>query len=279
MTAAGRASSRGAGAPDADRAARIGALGLGWIGRHRIAALAGSGAASVVAVADPNEDARVQAARELPGARVVADLDALLELDLDGIVIATPSALHADQTIMALRRGVAVFCEKPLGRDAAETAEVVQAARAADRLLGVDFSYRHTRAAQALRAAVQGGERGLVYAAELTFHNAYGPDKPWFTHRRLAGGGCLIDLGTHLVDLALWVTGARGGEVVAATVRHRGWALPSGGDEVEDFALAELDVDAGVTVRLGCSWFLPAGCDCVFDAPTPSAAPSPTPPT
>ena len=138
---------------------------------------------------------------------------------------------------------------------------MLDCARNADRLLGVDLSYRHTRAVQALREVRD--ELGDVYAVDLVFHNAYGPDKPWFTDRALSGGGCLIDLGTHMVDLALWLSGAKHATVEAASLRRQGRPLAPG--EVEDFALAQLELDAGVTARLACSWFLPAGRDCVID--------------
>src|SRR5581483_11998218 len=78
------------------------------------------------------------------------------------------------------------------------------AARKADRLLGVDLSYRFISQAKAIRDLVRQGELGEVFAAELMFHNAYGPDKDWFYERALSGGGCVIDLGIHLIDLALW---------------------------------------------------------------------------
>src|SRR5215212_8605598 len=94
----------------------------------------------------------------------------LLTSDLDGIVIATPSALHADQAIAALERGVAVFCQKPLARTGPETRAVIGAARAADRLLGVDLSYRHTSAMRAVRDLVTSGQIGHVRAVELVFH-------------------------------------------------------------------------------------------------------------
>ena len=142
--------------------------------------------------------------RLAPGARLVSTLDELLDLGLDGVVIATPSALHAEQSIRALERGAAVFCQKPLGRTAAEARAVVDAARAADRLLGVDLSYRFTEGMRRIREIVRAGELGRVYAVDLVFHNAYGPDKPWFYDPALAGGGCVMDLGVHLVDLALW---------------------------------------------------------------------------
>jgi predicted dehydrogenase len=220
---------------------RLGFLGVGWIGRSRLEAIERSGAATVAAVADPGvEDA-------LPS------LEALLREELDGVVIATPSALHAAQALAVLEVGLPVFCQKPLALDGASTRAVVDAARAADVLLGVDLSYRQTDAARALLGAV--GEIGEPLAADLVFHNAYGPDKPWFYDRALSGGGCLLDLGVHLVDLALALL--PGEPRVLARSLH--------GGEVEDFAAAHLEI-GGVPVRLACSWRLHAGRECVIEA-------------
>ncbi|HEX8050088.1 MAG TPA: Gfo/Idh/MocA family oxidoreductase, partial [Solirubrobacterales bacterium] len=213
---------------------RLGFLGVGWIGRHRMEALARDGLAQVAAVADPQTAALEAAAEVAPEAALTESLAGLLEHELDGIVIATPSALHAEQAIAALESGLAVFCQKPLARDAEETRRVLQAARQADRLLSVDLSYRQTEALRAAQAIVTEGEIGLVHSLDLAFHNAYGPDKPWFTQPELSGGGCLIDLGTHLVDLALWLTGATEYEVETARM------LSLQGHEVEDQASAEL---------------------------------------
>ncbi len=222
-----------------------------------MAAMLATGA-QAVAVADPSPEA-VAAARDLAPAAVVVDsLDAMLALGLDGVVIATPSALHAAQSIRALDAGVAVFCQKPLGRTAAETRAVVAAARAADRLLRVDLSYRFTAGMIAIRDAIRHGELGEVFAVDLTFHNAYGPDKPWFFDPAQSGGGCVIDLGVHLVDLALWVLGGDTTGAVSATLKHV--RRPVGAGEVEDFAVAEFRVGQA-TVRLTCSWNLHAGRD------------------
>src|SRR3954471_20128495 len=130
---------------------KLGFLGVGWIGRHRMQAIAESGVADVAGLCDQSHTVAIDAARSasLGEHAVVESFEALLESRPDGIVIATPSAMHADQTIAALERGIAVFCQKPLARTAAETARVVSAARANDRLLGVDFSYRFTRGMQA----------------------------------------------------------------------------------------------------------------------------------
>ncbi|HVM69826.1 MAG TPA: Gfo/Idh/MocA family oxidoreductase [Gaiellaceae bacterium] len=230
---------------------RLGFAGIGWIGRSRLEAIAASAAAEIACVADPaGTDLEVEC---------LGSFDELLARDLDGVVIATPSALHARQAVAALDRGLAVFCQKPVGRDAGETREVVEAARRSDRLLGVDLSYRHTDAARALRAELASGSLGDVYAADLVFHNAYGPDKPWFYDRRLAGGGCLLDLGIHLVDLALWAL-----DFPASDVRSARLLSPRGLD-VEEVAFAELDL-GDTHVRLACSWRLPAGRECVIEA-------------
>jgi predicted dehydrogenase len=245
---------------------RLGFLGLGWIGCSRLQAIAADGVASIAAIADTLPQACSAAQVFAPQAVIAADLDELLRLDLDGIVIATPSALHAEQARAALAAGVAVFCQKPLGRSAAETREVIEAARRSDRLLGVDFSYRDTRAMAAVHEVVRSGDLGDVYSADLVFHNAYGPDKPWFHQPALSGGGCVMDLGIHLVDLALWMFEARQVTDVSSRLFARGRLLPRDPQEIEDHAVAQLDLPQGRVARLACSWNLPAGCDAVIEA-------------
>lgn len=242
---------------------RIGFLGTGWIGRHRMAAMLATGAVEAVAVCDPSPDCTAEALALAPDARVAAGLDELLALDLDGVVIATPSALHADQSIRSLRAGKAVFCQKPLGRTAAEIRAVIEAARAADRLLGVDLSYRHTAGMRQIAGLVREGALGQVFAVDLTFHNAYGPDKPWFYDAAQSGGGCVVDLGVHLVDLALWTLGFPEVSEVDARLTSGGRPLAAG--QVEDYAVARFAA-GDAQVRLACSWRLNAGRDAVIEA-------------
>lgn len=243
---------------------RIGFLGTGWIGRHRMEAILMTGLVEAVAVADPSPDMVAQARALAPDAEVVDGLDAMLALGVDGVVIATPSALHAEQSIRALQAGAAVFCQKPLGRSAAEARAVVDAARAADRLLGVDFSYRFTDGMARIGELVRSGELGHVHAVDLVFHNAYGPDKPWFYDRARSGGGCVMDLGVHLVDLALWCLGFPAVDAVGSHLFAEG--APLRGDAVEDFALATIGLAGGTAVRLACSWRAQAGRDADISA-------------
>lgn len=248
------------------RIPRLGFLGVGWIGRQRMRVLRESGVAEVVAIADTHPAAREAAAGDVPEARSTGTLDELFEHDLDGVVIATPSGAHAWQAIAALKRGIAVFCQKPLGRTAAETGQVIAAARHAGCLLDVDFSYRHVSGVAALRESIRAGELGELYAIDLAFHNAYGPDKPWFDDLVQSGGGCVMDLGIHLVDLAAWIGGAAAAESVDARLYAKGRALKRPVGVVEDYAVAHWTTAAGACVRLACSWRLHAGCDAVIEA-------------
>jgi predicted dehydrogenase len=248
------------------RPPRLGFLGVGWIGRHRMQAIIDAGGADVVAIADPSAEMAAQALQLAPGARQAATLEDLLEQDLDGVVIATPSALHAQQSIQALRQGVAVFCQKPLGRNAAEVGAVVQAARHADKLLGVDLSYRCTAGMRQIRDLVRKGELGRIYAVDLVFHNAYGPDKRWFYDPALSGGGCVMDLGVHLVDLALWTLDFPAASVTSSRLFAGGAPMTPGSGQVEDYAAAMLSLDTGAVVQLSCSWRLPLGRDAMISA-------------
>jgi predicted dehydrogenase len=246
---------------------RIGFLGVGWIGRHRMRAMIETGEIEVAAISDPSAEMAAEALALAPDAVIAGSLDEMLAMDLDGIVIATPSAMHAEQSIRALEAGVAVFCQKPLGRNATEARAVVDAARAADRLLTVDLSYRLTAGVTRIADLVRSGALGRVHAIDLVFHNAYGPDKPWFYDRALSGGGCVMDLGVHLVDLALWTTdfpALRG--PVQASLSAGGLPLQCGDAAVEDFAVASFALEDGPVVRLACSWRLHAGREAEISA-------------
>jgi predicted dehydrogenase len=252
--------------PNDLRRPRVGFLGTGRIGLRRMRALIDSGLIDTIAIADPSPAMAAEASALAPEAEIVASLDALLEHNLDGLVIATPSALHAEQAIRTLERGVAVFCQKPLGRTADEVAAVVAAARRSNRLLAVDLSYRFTSGMQRIRELIAAGELGSVFAADLVFHNAYGPDKPWFFDRTLSGGGCVIDLGVHLVDLALWALDFPEVRSISSHLRCNGAPVPEDGSGVEDFAIATIELETGTVLRLACSWHLHAGRDAVIGA-------------
>lgn len=256
------------------RPPRLGFVGLGWIGRMRMEAIEAAGAGEVAALCEPAPERLGEIAAARPAAARFAAWDDLLAaapgLALDGVVIATPNAFHAPQAIAALERGLAVFCQKPLAVDAEEAARTIAAARAADRSLGVDYSYRHTDGARELARRLAAGELGRVFAVDAVFHNAYGPDKPWCRDAAIAGGGALIDLGVHLIDLALWLLGSSDDtpRVAAASGAPLREGRPLAGRGIDDFTTARLvlarDGEPPVSLHLATSWNAHVGRDCEF---------------
>ncbi len=256
--------------PLAARRPRIGFAGVGWIGLNRLKAVAADGAAEIACITDLNGDAAREAARVVsdsaPRPGVVKSFEDLLTEDLDGVVIATPSGLHAQQAMSALERGCAVFCQKPLARTADEAARTIEVARRSDRLLSVDFCYRTVAGVPQLVDLARSGALGEIFAVDLVFHNAYGPDKPWFYDLAQSGGGCVMDLGIHLIDLLLLALGYPKVVEVRSRLHAAGRLLEKPTSALEDHALAEVQFATGTTARLACSWRLSAGRDAIIQA-------------
>jgi predicted dehydrogenase len=232
-------------------------------------ALAASGIAKVEALCDADAR-RLDAAREAlsfsgsaaPAATAPRTCDQfaqLLELPLDGVVIATPNMLHEPQAAAAMEKGIAVFCQKPLAVTAAATERLIRLAKRRNLALGVDWSYRFLAGVPELKAAIEAGELGRITAAELCFHNAYGPDAPWYYDVASSGGGCLLDLGCHLLDLCQWLLGARDPFDVRARCYRGGRRLVPPIREPEDFVMAEVLYASGIDVHVSCSWRASAG--------------------
>jgi len=245
----------------------LGFIGVGWIGRNRMEVLLNAGKADASILFEPYEENAAEALKSAPNATISNDLDAVyVNPDLDGIVIATPSAMHASQSIEALTAGKAVFCQKPLGRTAEEVRQVVYASQKADKLLAVDLSYRYTKAFEAVYNTIISGAIGEIYAVDLVFHNAYGPDKEWFYDIKRSGGGCVMDLGIHLVDLAMWCLGFPEINEVKSHLYSKGVKLQPNEEKVEDFAKVAMLTADDTSISLECSWHVSAGQDAVIEA-------------
>lgn len=240
---------------------RLAFVGLGWIGVHRLNAIATSDAVEIAALYDEQRKAS-EAAREIaPNATIISSYDEILEDSIDGVVIATPNAFHVTQTVAALRAGISVFCQKPLGCNVPEVWQAVSAARESDCLLCVDLSYRFIPGMQQIRELVQAGEIGKIFSVDLKFHNGYGPDKKWFYERAASGGGCVLDLGIHLIDLGLWTLNFPRVVDVTSALFHQGNRIKTPCNEVEDYAVARMRTVDDVVLNLTCSWNLHVGAD------------------
>lgn len=240
---------------------RIAFVGLGWIGVHRLNAIATSDAVEIAALYDERRNALEAASRIAPNATVISSYNEILEDSIDGVVIATPNAFHLPQTVAALRAGISVFCQKPLGCNVLEVYQAVSAARESDCLLGVDLSYRFIPGMEQIRKLVQSGSLGKIFAVDLKFHNGYGPDKQWFYERAASGGGCVLDLGIHLIDLGLWTLDFPRVADVTSGLFSQGKPLTRPCEEVEDYAVARMHTVDGVVLNLTCSWNLNVGAE------------------
>jgi predicted dehydrogenase len=250
----------------APRAPRLGFVGLGWIGRKRLDSIVATREIEVAALMDSDPARVADAKQSCPEANAAPTLEALLDQDLDGVVIATPNGAHAEQVLACLERGLPVFCQKPLATNARDTERVIEAAHTANRLIATDYSYRHVQGMSRLREMIQSGQLGEVLSLDLVFHNAYGPSKQWCQDRKQAGGGCLLDLGVHLVDLALWLQAPMDVRVISSRLFSQGNVRRSGTNDIEDLAYVELQQSNGAIVRIACSWHAHIGCDAIIRA-------------
>jgi predicted dehydrogenase len=237
---------------------RLGLLGCGWIAGNRLRQIAERRLADVAVAADPDPRALHAIRRWAPAARLVPDIDYLQAHELDGVMVSSPSALHCRQAVDLLERGLPVFVQKPVGIGAGEVARVLASAAAADLPLETDLCYRHLNSARAVRAALEGSAIGEPFLVEGWFHNAYRPNAGWSHDVRLAGGGSLMDLGIHLLDLVMWLTGLPL-SLTGAALRSRGRPWTHG--QLEDFAVLDLALGSGAPVRLMASWDASTGLE------------------
>jgi len=249
---------------------RVGIVGMGGIGDAHLKASQQVPGVKVVAIADPNETRLNLMATTYGIENKYADYHDMLERDdLDAVTVATPNALHAPVTIAALQSGRHVLCEKPLARSGAEGEAMVKAAVEAGRVLQVCFNHRQRGDVQVLKNYVEEGNLGRIYHAKAFWMRRSGiPGMGgWFTSREQAGGGPLIDLGVHVLDMALYLLGEP--EVISVSAatyaelgpRGRGsgsWGtntlVGDGGYEVEDLATAFVRLADGATLLLEASW-------------------------
>jgi predicted dehydrogenase len=248
---------------------RVGVIGCG-AGRfhaHRYAAMAD---VELVALAGLDQDRCRAIARQHSIPRLYRDYTELLaQSDIDGVSICVPNHLHAPMTIAALEAGKHVLVEKPLATSVEEGETMAEAAARTGRVLMVVFNYRFRKDSQTLKRHIEAGNLGQLYFARagwLRHHGIPGGAGGWFTDKARSGGGCLIDLGVHMLDLALWFMGRpRVLSVNAATyaaLGPRGLGLFPGPRfegkitkfDVEDFVAAFLRLEGGATLALDVSW-------------------------
>ena len=239
---------------------RVGVIGLG-MGRHHIAGYQTHPNAQVIAIADLDKERLQQVGDQYGVPERYTTAEAMLAAEqLDVVSIATPNNLHKPLTLAALQAGCHVLCEKPMAMNAGEAREMIAAAEKAGRRLMINFSYRFTEQSQALKSRVDAGDLGEVYFARTVWHRRRGLPRfgGWFGQKALSGGGPLIDLGVHRLDLALWLMGyPKPVWVMASAYNPIATALAEKEGvqyDVEDLAVGLIKFDNGATVEVEASW-------------------------
>src|ERR671924_2370313 len=207
----------------------------------------------LVAIAGRNEDAVAEAARRYGFAEHVTDWKALVADDRIGLFDnAGPNNLHAEPTIAAAEAGKHVICEKPLGRDGAESYEVWQRAAAAGVKHMCAFNYRFVPAVRLAREMLEAGELGEIYHFRGRYLQEWGDidEQVWRFEREAAGSGALGDLGAHVIDLARYLVGE------IASVRGATQTFKEGRD-VDDAFEAVVEFEGGVLGTIEASRFCP----------------------
>lgn len=188
---------------------RTGILGCGRIAlATHIPILRARPDIEIVALADPDEARRNAALAQVPGAMPVSDWrDVVKNPDVDAVVIALPSGLHAEAAVAALAAGKHIYLEKPIATTLADGHRVIEAWKASNRVAFTGFNYRFHPLISALRQQIQSRRIGPVIAARASFTTPDG-DLPDWKKSRSSGGGVLLDLALHHVDLLRYVLAA-----------------------------------------------------------------------
>jgi predicted dehydrogenase len=243
----------------------VAVIGLG-MGRAHLDAFSKYPRSHIGAICDVNADRLHQFARQynLPQERCFGDYRKMLRrakpLGIQAVSIVVPNAMHAPVALESFRAGMHVLCEKPMAMNAAEARKMIQASHAARRKLMINFSFQFRDQSQALKRMADSGVLGKIYFGRTVWHRRRGMPGfgGWFGTKELSGGGPIIDLGVHRLNLAMWLMGSPNPVSVSSSIYDR-IARPLAQRQkktfnVEDLGCAMIRFDNGATLILEASW-------------------------
>lgn len=255
---------------DMTKIIKAGVVGCGGIanGKH-FPAIKKNGKIELVAFCDLIKERAEKAKEEYgtPDARVYTDYTELVKEDVDVVYVLTPNNAHAPVSIAAMKAGKHVMCEKPMAKTYAEAKEMVKTAKETGKILTIGYQNRYRADSQYLKSACEADELGEIYYAKAhAIRRRAVPTWGVFIDEEKQGGGPLIDIGTHALDLTLWmmnnyepasVTGSTYRKLADQTQTGNAW-----GDwdpkkfTVEDSAFGFIKMKNGATIVLEASWAL-----------------------
>lgn len=254
-----------------DRTIRIGIIGCGGIANGKqMPSLVKQKGVELVAFCDIVKDKAVKAAAAfgVEGADVYTDYHELLkDTSIEVIHVCTPNKSHAPISIASLEAGKHVLCEKPMAKTAAEAREMVETAKRTGKKLTIGYDNRYRTDSQYLKQLAEEGEFGDIYFAKAhAVRRRAVPTWGVFLNEEEQGGGPLIDIGTHALDLTLWTLDNYKVKSVVGNVYYKLSDTENAANAfgpwdpkeftVEDSAFAFITMENGATVTLEASWAL-----------------------
>lgn len=249
---------------------KIGIVGCGGIanGKH-LPAIQRNGNYEIVAFCDIKKE-RAEEAKEkygTPDARVYTDYKELIQEDLTAVYVLTPNKSHSEISIAAMKAGKHVMCEKPMAKSYEEAKAMVETAKETNRILTIGYQNRYRPDSLYLKRACENGDLGDIYYAKAhAIRRRAVPTWGVFLDEEQQGGGPLIDIGTHALDLTLWMMDNYEPESVTGSVyrkladqKEQGNAFGEWDPNeftVEDSAFGFIKMKNGATINLESSWAL-----------------------
>lgn len=249
---------------------KVGIIGCGGIanGKH-MPSVKKAGLAEMVAFCDTIKERAEKAAKDFgsDAARVYTDYKELLKEELDAVYVCTPNRSHAFITVDALLAGKNVMCEKPMAINYTEARRMVDTAKETGKILTIGYQNRYRTDSQYLKKECEEGVLGEIYYARAkAIRRRAVPTWGVFLNEYEQGGGPLIDIGTHALDLTLWTMDNYRPKYAVGTVYHKLNGETDQGNlfgpwkqedfTVEDSAFGFIVMENGATISLEASWAL-----------------------
>ena len=235
---------------------KAGIIGAGWPGRKHAEGYQAAGGFGVVAVADLIPSRRRAAMEQYKVPREYADADALIaDKDVEVVSVCLPNHLHLPVTLAALKAGKHVVCETPPALSAGEAKKIAAAAAKYGKTVLYAMQRRFGGNEQAAAQAIEKGYAGNAIHARASWTRTRGVPSGtgWYTDRAKSGGGAMIDLGLHMLDLAWSLLGQPKPLTVFATFPRTAEAVTPA---VEEAGFALLRFEVGKSLELAASWSL-----------------------
>ena len=248
---------------------KVGVIGAGAIAPSHCRGVIKHGKGELLAIADTHAGRAEAIKDEYRIPRMYTNVQEIIsDKDIDAVTIALPTFLHSQVALAALEAGKHVLLDKPFAMNVAEAEEVIRASQKNGHVFAVGMNQRFNESSQTIKALKERGELGDLYHGEAYWCRRSGAPKfgTWFGDKSKSGGGALLDIGVHALDLCLHLLGNFEPEAVTGSAYTKfgnrglgegGWGKSDRGEvifDVDDFTAAFIKLSGGVSVILKASW-------------------------